>query len=108
MLQASARASRAAQHLITFGAPDVTPDSAPVYADAATVAAEAVIQMSHKDEGRVFLKRLDRMTFLAGAKPGAAVESDNGRTHMQVYVDPGQGMAGRPSSERIMRTALGK
>jgi hypothetical protein len=28
--------------------------------------------------------------------------------HMQVFVDTSEGMAGRPSSERIVHTALGK
>jgi hypothetical protein len=104
LLDASVRASRAAQHLIKFDAADVTPDSAPVYADAATAAAEAVVALSRRDDGRTFLRRLDRMSFLAGPKPGAAVK----RGVMQVFIDVAEGMAGRPSSERLVRAALGK
>ncbi|HUO21221.1 MAG TPA: DUF4908 domain-containing protein [Caulobacteraceae bacterium] len=110
MLQASARASRAAQHLITFDANDVTPESAPVFADAATAAAEAVIVLSHRDEGRAFLRRLDKLQFQPGAKAGAVVAPADGgaRVHMQVFIDASQGVAGRPSSERLARIALGK
>jgi hypothetical protein len=104
MVQASARASRAAQHLITFDAADVTPDSAPVFADAATVAAEAVVALSRRDDGRMFLRRLDRMSFLVGSRPGAQLKPGA----MLVFIDASQGLAGRPSSERLIHTALGK
>jgi hypothetical protein len=110
MLQASARASRAAQHLVAFDAAEVTPDSAPVFADAATAASEAVVVLSRRDDGRAFLKRLDKVQFQSGARTGAAVAVADGGAHlrMQVFVDPGEGVAGRPSSERLVRTALGK
>jgi hypothetical protein len=110
MLQASARASRAAQHVITFDANDVTPDSAPVFADAVTAAAEAMIILSRRDDGRAFLRRLDKLQFQPGAKAGAAVATADGgtRLHMQVFIDPSEGIAGRPSSARIVDVALGK
>jgi hypothetical protein len=104
LLEASIRASRAAQHLIKFDAADVTPDSAPIYADAATAAAEAVIALSRRDDGRTFLRRLDRMSFLAGPRPGAVVKPGV----MQVIIDAADGMAGHPSSGRLVRAALGK
>ena len=110
MLQASARASRAAQHLITFDAAEVTPDSAPVFADAATAASEAVIDMSRRDDGRAFLKRLDRVQFQPAPKAGASMAAVDGgaHVHMQVFVDPAEGLAGRPSSERLVRAVLGR
>ena len=104
LLEASGRASRAAQHLIKFDAAEVTPDSAPVFADAITAGAEAVVAMSRRDDGRAFLKRLGRVSFMAGPKSGATVRADV----MQVVIDPSEGMAGRPSSERLVRMALGK
>jgi|GEM_PF-1060510 hypothetical protein len=108
MLQASSRASRAAQHLITFDAVEVTPDTAPVFADAATAAAEAVITLSRRDDGRAFLRHLDKMQFQPGSRSGAAVASPDGgaHVHIQVFVDPAEGIAGRPSSERLVRAAL--
>jgi hypothetical protein len=109
MLQSSARASRAAQHLIAFDAAGVTPDAAPVFVDAATAAAEAVIALSRRDDGRAFLRRLDRVKFQQGARPGASVAaaSGGGRLNMEVFVDASQGVAGRPSSQRLVRAALG-
>jgi hypothetical protein len=109
MLQSSARASRAAQHLIRFEAGDVTPESAPIFVDAAAAAAEAVIVLSRRDDGRAFLRRLNRMQFQAGPKSGAAITPSPGgdHVHMQVVVDLSQGEAGRPSSERLVRAALG-
>lgn len=110
MLQSSARASRAAQHLIRFAAPDVTPESAPVFVDAATAAAEAVVILSRRDDGRLFLRRLARMEFQPGSKVGATITPSPGggqQMSMEVFVDLSQGPAGRPSSERLVRAALG-
>jgi hypothetical protein len=109
MLQSSARASHAAQHLIRFEAPDVTPESAPVFVDAAAAASEAVIVLSRRDDGRAFLRRLIKMQFQPAAKPGATVASagDGGRVSMQVFVNIAQGESGRPSSEWLVRAALG-
>ena len=109
MLQASTRASHAAQHVIAFDATDVTPDSAPVFVDAATAASEAVIVLSHREDGKAFLRRLDKMIFQAGAQPGVNILSaEGGHARMQIFVDAAKGLAGRPSSERLVRAALGK
>jgi hypothetical protein len=102
MIQASARASRAAQHLITFSAPNVSPQSAPLFADAATIAADALVRLARRPDGRAFMARLDKLVFVQGGKPDVAV---NGPV-MQVTITPGQGFAGRPSSDRLMRAAL--
>jgi hypothetical protein len=109
MLQSSARASRAAQHLIRFDAPEVTPESAPVFVDAAAAASEAVIVLSRRDDGRIFLRRLTKMQFQSAPKPGAVVTptGDGAHVNLQVFVDLSQGEAGRPSSERLVRAALG-
>jgi hypothetical protein len=104
MIQASVRASRAAQHLITFDAPNVTPRSAPVFADAAMVAAEAVVRLSHRADGKGFVSHLEKIVFLPGHAPDATF---NG-TVMQVTVTAGRGLAGRPSSARLARSALGR
>ena len=104
MIQASVRASRAAQHLITFDAPSVTPRSAPVFADAAMVAAEAVVRLSRRADGKGFVSRLEKIVFLPGRSPDA---SFNGSV-MQVTVAATHGLAGRPSSARLARSALGR
>jgi hypothetical protein len=102
MIQASARASRAAQHLITFSAPSVSPQAAPLFADSATIAADALVRLTRRADGRAFLVRLDKLVFLQGPKPDVAV---NGPV-MQITVTPGRGFAGRPSSDRLIHAAL--
>jgi hypothetical protein len=102
MIQAGLHASRAAQHPITFYAPNVPPQSEPLFADAAIVAADAVGHMSRRTDGRAFLAKLEKFVFLLGAKPDVSVSGPV----MQITVAPGQGFAGRPSSDRLLRAAL--
>ncbi len=87
----------------------MTPESAPIFVDAATAAAEAVVVLSRRDDGSTVLRRLNHVEFQVAAKPGAAMVPSPGgdHVHMQVFVDLSQGEAGRPSSERLVRTALG-
>jgi hypothetical protein len=99
---ASDRASRAAQHQITFDAPSVTLAAIPVFSDAFIVAADAIVHLGRRSEAKGFLARLDKVTFIAGARPDVVV---NGAV-MTVVVAPGKGFAGRPSSVRIIKTAL--
>jgi hypothetical protein len=103
LAQASLRASRAARHPVTFTAPSVTPQSAPLFVDAFSIAAEAIAHLARRAEGRAFLVRLDKVLFVLGAKVNVAV---NGPV-MQVTLTPGKGFAGRPSSDRIVKVALG-
>ena len=102
--QASLRASHAAQHPITFFAPVVSPQSASLFADAATIAAEAIVRLARRTEGHVFLVKLDKLVFLQGPKPNVSV---NGAV-MQITVTPGKGYGGRPSSDKIVKAALGR
>jgi hypothetical protein len=102
MIQASARASRAAQHLITFSAPSVSPQSAPLFADSATVAADAMVRLARRPDGRAFLVRLDKLVFLQGPRPEVSITGPV----MQITVTPGRGFAGRPSSDRLLHAAL--
>jgi len=97
LAQASAKASRAARRLIPFEA-DATPASAPLVADAAMVTAEAVVRMSRRSDGRSLLSRVTKVELVEGKKPGAALD----RGVMRVTVVPAQGLAGRPSSARII------
>ncbi|MFN3521838.1 MAG: DUF4908 domain-containing protein [Phenylobacterium sp.] len=100
LAQASARASRAARRLIPFEA-DATPTSAPLLADAAMVTAEAVVHMSRRPDGRAVLSRITKVELVEGKKPSA----DIARGVMRVTVVPAQGLAGRPSSKRIISAA---
>jgi hypothetical protein len=102
LVQASARSSRAAQHLITFDAPNVTPQSSALFADAFIVAADAIMRLGRRADARPFLTRLDKVSFVMGPKPDVSV---NGPL-LTITVTPGKGFAGRPSSDRVVKAAL--
>ncbi|WP_374574140.1 DUF4908 domain-containing protein [Phenylobacterium sp.] len=100
MAQASARASRAARRLIPFEA-EATPTSAPLIADAATVTAEAVVRMSRRADGRTLLARIVKVRLVEGKKPEAVLS----KGVMRITIVPSDGLAGRPSSDRIIWVA---
>ncbi|MFN3512907.1 MAG: DUF4908 domain-containing protein [Phenylobacterium sp.] len=100
LAQASARATRAARRLIPFNA-EASPESSALMADAATVTAEAVVRMSRRPDGRTVLSRLERVTLVEGRRPSATFQGGE----MRITVAPADGMAGRPSSERIIEAA---
>ena len=100
LAQASARASHAARRLIPFDA-DATPASSALIADAAVVASEAVVRMTHRPDSRTLLTRFKQVKLAEGRKP--AVELAHGS--LTITVTPTLGLAGRPSSERIVAAA---
>ena len=100
LLQASARASRAARRLIPFEA-EATPSSSALIADAAMVTSEAVVRIAKRADARRLLDRILKVRLIAARKPQA--EIDQGV--LEVTVTPLQGLAGRPSSERIVQVA---
>lgn len=95
--QASLRASRAARHVILFDA-EATPASSAVIADAALVASVAVTRLSERPQGRSRLTGLKRVFLEEGKRVAAQVQ----RGTLKITVSPAQGMAGRPSSGRIV------
>ena len=101
LIQASARASRAARRLISFEAPNVTPASSSLVGDAAMVASEAVIRISRRPDGPRTLAKLSIIRFVEGRKPAAQVTKGT----LQITVTPTQGWGGRPSSDRIVAAA---
>lgn len=100
LAQASAKATRAARRLIPFNA-DASPASSALMADAAAITAEAVVRMSRHPEGKSVLNRLRRVTLIEGRKPSATLQGGE----MRITVSPIDGMAGRPSSDRILQAA---
>jgi hypothetical protein len=100
LAQASARASHAAKRLIPFDA-DATPASSALIADAAMVASEAVVRMTRRSDGRLLLARFKQVKLSEGRH--ANVQLAKGA--LQITVAPNLGMAGRPSSERIVAAA---
>jgi len=100
LAQASARASRAARRLIPFSA-DASPTSSALIGDAALVTSEAVVRMTRRADARLLLTRVRQVRLVAGHKSAADVS--NGV--LQITVSPGDGLAGRPSSDRIVSAA---
>ena len=104
LTQASLRSSHVVQRLVAFDAPDVTPMTASLIADAAVVATEAIGAASQTPAGRRVLLKLTKVVLLVGRKP--TVGFNNGV--LQIVVAPPSGgmpardcVAGRPSSLRI-------
>jgi hypothetical protein len=100
LAQASAKATRAARRLIPFEA-DASPESSAVVADAAIVTAEAVVRLSRRPDGRNLLGRLKKVKLVEGSKPAVALHG----SEMRITVSPDDGLAGRPSSDKIMQAA---
>jgi len=96
LAQASARASRAARRLIPFDA-DADPSSAALVADAAMITAEAVARISREPDGRARLAQVKKVQLVQGSRAAATISNEV----LRITVAPGQGLAGRPSSDRI-------
>jgi hypothetical protein len=103
LAQASAHASRAAQRLVVFDAPDVTPQTASLVADAATIAAEAIEAMARDPKQRLMLAKVSKVMLVPGHKAQATL--DHGVLQVVIVPQPGGGLrevvACRPSSRRI-------
>jgi hypothetical protein len=98
--KASARASRAAQHRVGFETrANANPETAPSFAQAATIASEALINIAGRPGGKSALTRVTGVLVAPGAEPSASL-SDGVLT---VTIVPTRGVAGRPSIGQIER-----
>lgn len=99
LVQASARASRAAQHRVAFETvDDATPATSVLVADTATVTAEAFERMAREGR-RGLMARVTRVLLAEGHKPGASLKGGD----LTVTYASGKGLSGRPSSKRIIK-----
>ncbi|HEX7884456.1 MAG TPA: DUF4908 domain-containing protein [Phenylobacterium sp.] len=103
LAQASLRASRAARRPMLFEA-EATPASSALIADAALVTSVAIVRLSQRKDGRLLLSQFNRVRFQEGRKAQALLK--NGV--LSIIVAPAEGLAGRPSSDRIIKVARGK
>ncbi|OXE36606.1 MAG: DUF4908 domain-containing protein [Phenylobacterium zucineum] len=103
LAQASIRATRAARRLIPFEA-DASPASSALTADAAMVAAEAVVRITKRSDAKTLLSRIAKVRLIEGRRARAEVSQGV----VQVTVSPSDGLAGRPSSDRIIAAAGGR
>jgi hypothetical protein len=104
LAQASAHSAHMIQRPVEFEAPDVTPLTASLIADAAGVAAEAIGDVAQTLDGRRVLSKLNKVLLAVGRKPSASFN----KGVLQIVVAPPPGgmpvrdsVAGRPSSHRI-------
>ena len=98
LAQASARASRAARRLISFEA-EATPASSALIADSAMITSEAVVRMTKRADSRRLLDRILKVRLVEGRRASAQIADGI----LQVTVVPPDGLAGRPSSDRIVQ-----
>lgn len=97
LLQASYRASRAKGELVSVEARDPPVGSEAIFADAAAVAAEAVIRITRRKDAKALVKKFNRILLTPGNKGEANVR----KGVINIVINPNQGLAGRPSSARI-------
>lgn len=102
LAQASFRASRATRHGVLFDA-EATPGSSALIADAAMVASLAIVRASDRPEAQGFLAKLKRVFLIEGRKMGAQFDQQG---TLKITVVPEQGLAGRPSSDRLVAVAM--
>lgn len=102
MLQASIRSGRAARHSVAFEA-EATPASAALIADSATIVSLAFLRMAGGERGRASLAKVGKVQFMEGGAPSAALHDGV----LLVVVAPVRGLAGRPSSDWVMRVLRG-
>jgi hypothetical protein len=99
LIQASGRASRAAEHRVLFKTiDDATPETSVLVADTATITAEAFERMARSGD-RALLNRVTRVLLAEGRKPGVSLKGGD----LTVTYAPGRGLSGRPSSKRIVK-----
>lgn len=102
LFQASVRCSRAAQHLIGMDAPDIGIASDGLVADAAQVTSEAMAELAARPDGKALLARVAKVGFVEGGGSNVTVHGGV----VTITVAASQGLAGRPSSERIIRAIV--
>ena len=102
LAQASFRASRAIHHVVLFDA-EASPASSALIADAAMVTSLAVARAADRPEAQKFLSRLKLVVLNEGRKMSAQVDKEG---TLKITVVPEQGLAGRPSSDRIVALAV--
>jgi hypothetical protein len=98
LLQAAFRASRATRRLFVFEAREVSPGSEALFADAASVAAEGVVRMARRKDAKALIGRFNRVVLMPGSRAEATVR----KGVMSITINTSQGLAGRPSSARIV------
>ena len=104
LVNQSRLASRALQRSVFLDAADVSAGSEAVIAEAATVAVDALIRLARNESTRAHAVRVRRVEFVEGSRPSAGYADGT----LRIVVQPDQGVAGRPSSARVMAAIQGR
>jgi len=100
MAQRSAMVSQVVGHLVQV---DLDGDqSEALCVEALVVTTEAVIRIARSPTARQYVAELRRISIVEGSRAGVTYS----RGVLTVTVDPGEGMAGRPSSARVIRAIV--
>ncbi len=100
-VHAALRATRAAQHSVGFDTTHdfVTPDSEVVFAEAFIITAQAFVHVAQTTKpGQSAISHIMDVRFVTGPEPDAAVKGPV----MWITIAPELGVAGRPSSGRLI------
>ena len=103
MARSARRASVAVEHLISFEAPDVTPDSSSLYAEAVTVASDAIVAAAALQGHSHPLDAVHEVQLVDGRPPSASVS--NGTLTLKLDASRGT-WGGHPSSKRIINVLI--
>ncbi len=100
---ASRRVSVLLERKVVFDAQEVTPESAPLYANAFDVTSDAMVQVATRSQGRRVLDNVHEVHFIDGRPPSANI--DNGVLVLKLDVSRGA-WGGHPSSKNIMNVIM--
>lgn len=101
LLREAARGFRALGHPLEIAAPEVDPGEEAVYAEAVTLAVDA-LQRASDNGGRQRASRVRTIRVVEGPSPGVAYAAGV----LTLTIAPRLGVAGRPSSARVLQTIL--
>lgn len=99
LVRTSKRASSAVSRLIRFEADVQTPGADYLFADAATVTADAIIELASTQKGKAILAPVQQVRLIEGRPPGVRVEGNV----LVLKLDLKRGWGGRPSSKRVVK-----
>ncbi|ESQ80151.1 hypothetical protein AEYBE204_05905 [Asticcacaulis sp. YBE204] len=99
LVRTSKRASAALTRLIRFEADVQTPGADFLFADAATVTADAMVDLSATSKGRQLLAPVQQVRLIEGRPPSAKIEGNV----LVLKLDLKRGWGGRPSSKMVTK-----
>ncbi len=99
LVRQSDQAGRALGHTVEISAPDLAPSSGAAVADAVTIAVDSIIRMARNVSLREKAAEVQRILIVEGSTPAATFSGGT----LRLAINPAQGVAGRPSSARIVR-----